>query len=129
MRDSAHSGGLPRMVPAIQRALLLLALLLCPTACGGGTDVAEERRARGLALEGQGKFHDALWEYEEGIRTQVTSPALWYHAGYLYMVGGDTEGAQRRFQVRPGTLRADRARCAELHLSPSPTTHRLSPWA
>ena len=92
--------------------LLTLACLLPLVGCGGGDAEAEDRRLRGMALEVQGKFHEALWEYEEGLQGNVDSAALWYHAGYLYLSGGDHAGAHRRFKVG---LRLDRecAACAE----------------
>lgn len=98
--------------PARWVLLLTLACLLPLAGCGDAEAEAEDRRLRGMALEAQGKFHEALWEYEEGLRGHVVSAALWYHAGYLYLSGGDHAGAHRRFKAG---LRLDRecAPCAE----------------
>ena len=92
--------------------LITLACLLPLAGCGGGDAEAEDRRLRGMTLEGQGKFHEALSEYEQGLQGHLLSAALWYHAGYLYLSGGDHAGAHRRFTAG---LRLDRAcaACAE----------------
>ena len=65
-------------------AALLMAVALVLTACGGGSGEAEEHFYAGVELADQGRFQEAIAQYDESIQLDSDHAEAYINRGTLY---------------------------------------------
>jgi tetratricopeptide (TPR) repeat protein len=130
--------------------LLLVALVLCNiqeafaddrTAEDAGRDAARQHYGRGLELANQGKFSEAILEFQEAYRNRPHFAAL-YNIGQAYialqqpieaiaaleqyLAQGQEQIPVERAQATVAQIAAERAQTAEIRLTARPTGANVS---
>ncbi len=86
--------------------LILPALALLLSACGGGLSEAQKDHGTGVELQQQGSYEEAIAEYEEAIRHNLQLALTYYNRGVAY---ANHEQVAELFQASEGDARPIKA--------------------